>query len=641
MIDLRLFRHKSDGEIEEVTTHEALDVLDKVNETMTRYDLFETTGSFLELTGESFWWLIKNEAGKIVSIYPWLSPDRMQVIPDDQLSVKGYVYIAPNGGQVPFTPDEIVHFKYTNPENPYRGLSPLKAAEYAVATDAEAMKWNWRFFKNQARPSGVIEVPDSLTQEQYERAIAQWEAGHKGSDKAHRLAIVEGGAKYTDVGFGQKEMDFIEQRRFSRDEMLAIFKVPKSILGLTEEINRATAEAQKAVFLEEVIFPIYHKLVGYLNEFYLSHWGDDELFFDFANQAPREVTMLMTYYQNGLANGWLAPNEVREMEGLTPYEGGENIYMPFSLSPVGTAPEKTKMARPKFKRYRRTRAQVIKDAIKEEIKGTMAVRLKSVQSRAKEQAAEDTIVFPKSLFKTYKARDQYWEAKMRKIAADEKTWRKKMSDVFLDQEKRVLESISEKAFKTAVRFQFDVDDEVKVFTTTFTPLLKTIIKREGQDAIDAVTSGDFDITTEGVNGFIQRWGLERAKGINETTREEIKRALKAGTSAGEGVAELRDRVKDVFERATDSRAETIARTEVNRASNFAQIEGFEQSGVVKEIEWLTAGDERVDEEICDPMDGETVKLGDDWTLPNGEKVDVPQDAHPNCRCTTLPVIDPS
>jgi len=46
------------------------------------------------------------------------------------------------------------------------------------------------------------------------------------------VAILDLGLKASNVSPSQREMDFVEQRRFSRDEILSMFKVPKVILGL-------------------------------------------------------------------------------------------------------------------------------------------------------------------------------------------------------------------------------------------------------------------------------------------------------------------------------------------------------------------------------------------------------------------------
>lgn len=124
-IKLLLYERKDENDVEEHKTHDVLDLLDQVNSYMTRYDLFEYTSMMWDLAGECFWWKIKDSQGKVISIYPYLMPPNMTVVPSKETFVKGYVYRVPGTAhEITFDADDIIHFKFTNPRNPYRGLSP-------------------------------------------------------------------------------------------------------------------------------------------------------------------------------------------------------------------------------------------------------------------------------------------------------------------------------------------------------------------------------------------------------------------------------------------------------------------------------------------------------------------------------------
>src|SRR3990167_549497 len=163
-ITLKLYRRKlvrGKLEIEEVTEHEAISLLQFVNEHMTHYQLFEITQSYLELMGESFWYLLRSLPGNIKSpvleIWP-LRPDWVTVIPDPQKFVAGYRY-SPNGfdPKAPvINPNDIIPFKYLNPSNPYRGKGAVQAAAMAIDTDTFSAEWNRNFFFNSAVPYLIL-----------------------------------------------------------------------------------------------------------------------------------------------------------------------------------------------------------------------------------------------------------------------------------------------------------------------------------------------------------------------------------------------------------------------------------------------------------------------------------------------------
>lgn len=102
--------------------------------------------------------------------------------------------------------------------------------------------------------------------------------------------------------------------------------------------------------------------------------------------------------------------------------------------------------------------------------------------------------------------------------------------------------------------------------------------------------------------------------------------LSDGIQAGESISQLRDRVMEATNFAA-SRAESIARTETIRTFNQAAVSRFQQHGV-NMVEWITAGDERVDPDICEPLEGERFLIGTEPENP----------AHTRCRCSWLPVI---
>jgi hypothetical protein len=102
--------------------------------------------------------------------------------------------------------------------------------------------------------------------------------------------------------------------------------------------------------------------------------------------------------------------------------------------------------------------------------------------------------------------------------------------------------------------------------------------------------------------------------------------------------------KEYYNRAIDYRANMIAVTEVRNASANAQLETYkfaEEQGIMapgSRKRWVI-GAEDACEKICYPMDGEEVGLHEEWTLPNGDTVMTPVEAHVNCRCSFMVITD--
>lgn len=105
--------------------------------------------------------------------------------------------------------------------------------------------------------------------------------------------------------------------------------------------------------------------------------------------------------------------------------------------------------------------------------------------------------------------------------------------------------------------------------------------------------GSFDVINPRVTEFIGNKTFKFAKQITETTQNQLRAALRAGISEGEGIGELANRVQGVFGHADKARAKMIARTEVLSATNFGTQEAYIQSGVVWGSRWIPTLDDRV------------------------------------------------
>jgi len=327
-IDLKLYKVKHTDKGPEtmlVGEHEVLSFLQYVNPLTTFYDQAEATQIYLELTGEAFWIILKN-GGRPQEM--WLvRPDWMKVVPDKEDIIKHYLY-CPGGNtseKIIIPRENVIHFKSFNPLNPYRGKGSVQAAALPLDIHTFAQEWNRNFFFNSAIPGLVFTTDKKLNEKVVKRFIEQWQASYGGRAKSNKIAFLGNGLKMDKTTMGAKELDFATQQKLMRDDVLAVFKVPKSILGLTEDVNRANAEATNKAFMERVITPRMTKFAGALTEFLLPMYSEGNLFFDFTNPAPEDVELKLKKYENALRFGWLTPNEVREEEGLEALEGGDEL----------------------------------------------------------------------------------------------------------------------------------------------------------------------------------------------------------------------------------------------------------------------------------------------------------------------------
>ncbi len=222
-----------------VTTGPIVDLFNRPNPFMTKKLFIEAMSIFLNLYGEVFLLCQREKVTDVpLNIYTF-NPTRFSPYFKEVNGVKyltGWIY----EGQetVPLQLHEVLLLRYFNPYDDIRGLSPLESSRMSVNQDFYTSRYNENFFKQGVSVSGFIQVEDSLNDELFNRMISQFEQRHQGYERAHKIAILEGGAKFVpSPGKTQKDFDLINLKKMNRSEILAAYKVNEVILGLYESVQ--------------------------------------------------------------------------------------------------------------------------------------------------------------------------------------------------------------------------------------------------------------------------------------------------------------------------------------------------------------------------------------------------------------------
>ena len=398
-IKLHLYRKKKKG-IEEIFDSPLLDLLYKVNDYTTKFDHWWLSQDYLELVGEAPWLLDRSgENRQPVAIY-LLRPDKLTIKFDKEKVIGKYIYDVGGGKKEEFEPEDLILIKYPSTLRPFRGSGTLEAASQTVNLDKYAEEWNTNFFFNSARTDGVLSTDKTLTKEQRETLIKMWNKQFKGLGKNSKLAVLESGLKYQQMQISQKDMDFLEQQKFSMSKILSIFRVPKTVIAVSDDVNRANAETAAYAFARWTINPKMRRIVEQLNEFLVPMFGDD-LFLDFEDPVPENVEMKIKKYTAGLndKSGWMTINEVREAEGMDLIENGDEVYRAPIQTPSSTEgiepvePQKQMIVKNKKKKDKYSEQKLYLNAktkgkrevkkVQEGIKKIIEAHLKEKQNGAK------------------------------------------------------------------------------------------------------------------------------------------------------------------------------------------------------------------------------------------------------------------
>ena len=665
-IDLEMYQVvNSKGDVKEIKNHPALDLLYRCNPFQTRAEFWEITIINLKTTGSAFWYKVRNNNGQVVELWN-LRPDKMTIVSDPTLFIKEYRLVREDGTTVPFNTEDIVHFKYPDPLSQYMGLSPIKPAERRIQTEDYATAYQRDFFLNSARPDAVIKNQQlNLTAEQKEDIREGWNKRHGGVGNSSKVAILEGGLEYQVISVTQKEMDYIESMRFTRDDILVAFKTPKPVVAVTDDVNRANAKEAMRIFLSETIMPEVKKLVEKINEELIGPEFGEQYYIEPEDLTPEDKDAKIAEYESGLKNNYLLINEVRQMEGLAPVVGGWSFYRSIADVAVGglaqngngdkalTKSEVYEVQPKKLKKKYdfRGHSNIYKKLlIKEELEKSidlMTVKAKAdlTKQKGKETRAKMTLKnepnkepVKTSFLKDVEVRGQYYEMINKKIDKDTEHLKSNVEKLFQAQGERVTKALNEnaKADKVTVSVEqiFDTEKENKIVMDFMEPYIADFIRRSANDALNMTAPAETFTDNKRVQAFIKKRAKELAESTSGTTIDKLSKTLSEGIANAEGIVDLTKRVQAVYQEFPDYRAETIARTEATAANAEGSMEGYKQSGVVNAKEWINSGDTRVRDEHQDGLGvgGEIVEL--DGTFTNG----LSYPSEPNCRCVLGPAF---
>jgi HK97 family phage portal protein len=289
-VEWKLWRKAPSGLDEdrtEVTSHAALDLWNKPNPFMPRQEFVETFQQHVDLTGEG-WLVIAHNPRSPLPLELWpVRPDRIQPIPHPTEFLTGYMYTGPGGEQIALRREDVIQLRMPNPLDPYRGMGPVQSILPDLDANRLAAEWIRNFFHNSAEPGGILEVPNGLSDAEFDELRDRWNEQHRGVSNAGRVAILEHG-KWVDRRYTQRDMQFVELRDVSSKVIREAFGMPKFAVGDVEDINRATADASKAWFAEQLTVPRLERIKAALNNDLLPLYGKAAaaLEFDYCDPVP-------------------------------------------------------------------------------------------------------------------------------------------------------------------------------------------------------------------------------------------------------------------------------------------------------------------------------------------------------------------
>jgi len=285
----------------------------------------------LLLDGNAFVHLARDTDGTIVEMNV-LNP--MDVEP--AIGPQGKFYRMQTTGTV-YQNDEMLHITEMLLPGDVRGVSRIKKAKDALGLGLALEEYAARFFGNGAYAGGVIEWPNEISSDQAKEIVNSWEANHKGLRRAHRPAVLYGGAKFTPTTVDPQDSQLLDERRFAVEEVARIFRVPMFMLGVTTPgaVSYASVEQQMLFFSQHTIQPYVQKLETAFSR--LLQNQQTFVRFNLSSLVRADLDTRTKAYSSALLAGYMSVNDVRALEDMRAVEDGDQYRVPVQNIPLTDA----------------------------------------------------------------------------------------------------------------------------------------------------------------------------------------------------------------------------------------------------------------------------------------------------------------
>jgi len=325
-LGLRLIEEDSNGIWKETRSPAFSPVIRKPNRYQTRIKFIESWVLSKLVYGNAYILKVRDNRNVVVALYV-LDPRRVNVLvapgaavfyrlQADNLSTVEEAVMVPAS--------EIIHDVMNPIFHPLVGVSPIFANGLAASQGIEIQKMSARFFKNGARPGGVLTAPGTIQPATADRLKIEWEAKF-GGENVGKVAVLGDGLKYENLAVNPVDAQLIEQLKYSAEMVCTAFHVPPYKVGVGPTPTYQNAAVLNQIYYADCLQKLIEDLESALDEG-LSLPPNIGVEFNLDDLLRMDASTQMQVLKEGVGAKIIMPNEARRKIGLSPTEGGDALW---------------------------------------------------------------------------------------------------------------------------------------------------------------------------------------------------------------------------------------------------------------------------------------------------------------------------
>jgi HK97 family phage portal protein len=331
-LPLPVLQRMPDGSVREAPEHRLYPLIhDYPNSTMTSMVYRGAVLASALGWGNSYSLIRRDGANRVIEIVPLPSDRTSPVLINGKLM---YATTATVDGQVSYIkPEDVLHISGLSFDG-FVGMSPIQTCKNAFGLALAAEKMGAQLFGNGAKASGVLSHPNQLGTEAYDnlkKSIREIITG----DNALRPLILEEGMKWEQITVNPTDAQFLETRKFQREEIAALYRVPMHLLQSLDRATNNNIEHQSLDYIRYCLRPWAVRIEQEINRKLLS--GSFFVEHDFnAFQRGDYQSQVQGMMQLRLGGVYNANDVLRQLRQnpISADEGGDVRFAPLNMVPL-------------------------------------------------------------------------------------------------------------------------------------------------------------------------------------------------------------------------------------------------------------------------------------------------------------------
>lgn len=218
------------------------------------------------------------------------------------------------------------------------GCGIVHFAAQVIGKQLAADQYGAEFFANGAVAAGFLSHPGQLSEDARKNFLRGWNQRHQGQGNAHRIALLEEGISWNDMGVSPEDSQLVELANFGIKDIARFFNLPPGKLGDDARTSYSSVEQENRSYFNSTLGKWISRIEAEANckLFTQREMDSDSHFAEFKLDAlfKADTSERFSAYSTAIQWGIKSRNEVRAEENLNPVSGGDVLITPLNMEAI-------------------------------------------------------------------------------------------------------------------------------------------------------------------------------------------------------------------------------------------------------------------------------------------------------------------